>query len=128
VMFNLEEKCAEWVKVSKKYKEYKAKEAKLREEISNAIFRSAGASKKTVTHNTSNYQVKVKRKINISVMEGVFKTILPDLTEEELSHVKLKPSISKTELKKIPKGSILLEAIIEKPGKSTLKIEGGEDL
>lgn len=109
-----------WQQMSADLRALKAKESKLRDKLTAAVL---SGSLKPVSYIVDGYIIKATPKTTIKLDEAVLNSIRDILTEEELTAIVYSPSITKSKLKKLPEDSTLMEAIIEKPGKSTLKVE-----
>ncbi len=111
----------EWQHMATELRLLKARESKLRDKLTEQIFLGEGAHK-TTTVIIGDFRVKATAKLSNRIDEAVFSAIQTELSDEELSAVKFKPSLVANMYKKLPEDTLLNEAVIMKPGKSTLSV------
>jgi hypothetical protein len=110
----------DWKRVSVELRTLKAKESKLRDRLTSTVLQG---SMEPVKYFVDGYNIKATPKTTLKIDEAVLSSVMEYLTDAEKLLVTYKPSITKANIKKVPLESPLMEAIIEKPGKSTLSVE-----
>ena len=111
-----------WVKTSCELKLLKIKEMEMREKICKLILKDklSGSKKRTI----GIYVLKVTERINKNIDNELLNSIWKDLSQEERSAFKFKPSLVPKNYKKLSENSKINTAITEKPGAPTLVLEG----
>ncbi len=117
-----QELLLEYIKIACSLKELKEAELKIRKYLCEVVF-SGQQGELSAKFETKNFSFEAKSVVNRSVDVGVLASINSDLTEEEASIIRYKPSLDLRKYRALPATSLLQEAVIIKPGTPQLKVK-----
>ena len=117
----------EWKKISVELKEMKALELRARKMLCNDMFALAEKDVSDVEFKVKIVQegktVVAHSKTNTSVDESILSSMGGELTEQEQSCLRYKPSLIKAKYDKLPEDSLLHAACVTKSSTPTLTVE-----
>lgn len=115
------DKFERWKKLSETLKDVKAREMILRKEIAADILEGLVPPCKHKME-FGVYNILVENTISHNVDRDVVNSIFGDLSIEDKEALKFNPELKLREYKKLPKDSLLHEAVTTKPSAPTIKI------
>ncbi len=119
----MQERLLEWKVMSEDLKLLKKKELQLRKELCNEMFDGkVGAFTETIREDGA-FEAKATSKITTTLDAGTLDAVWEELPQAQRDCIAWKPSIKLRDYNKLAEGSLLSEAITQKPATPTLKVE-----
>ena len=114
----------DFIDAKSKLDKYKKLEAKLRVELLNELFPTAGTG--TFKTEIEGLEITGSFKNNVRIDQADFKTFLPFLTDEELSCIKYTPSLITAKYSQLHNQNVIDDMLVTTPAMPTITITLGE--